>query len=57
MTRPEQAPAIPVGHLAVVERAESMPADIRKCAARLAELGGPVSKATVRLMAELSRRY
>ncbi|NVB43557.1 hypothetical protein G6O69_37425 [Pseudenhygromyxa sp. WMMC2535] len=57
LTKPSQAPAIPVGHLALVERADAMPADIRRCAARLSKLGGSVSKATQRLMVELARRY
>jgi len=47
--------AIPVGQFAVIERSEAMPQDIRACVAKLAKMGGPISDATRRIVAEYGR--
>ena len=46
---------VPPGHLAFVERAQEIPAEILKCAARLAKFKGPITPQTRRLLAKLSR--
>ena len=47
---------VPPGHLALVRRADELPAELRTCAAKLSRYDGPISVGARRLMAELARR-
>jgi phospholipid N-methyltransferase len=47
---------VPPGHLALVRRADALPAELRACAAKLSRYDGPISVGARRLAAELARR-